>query len=36
MRFPALEAVDENVVVVLEDRGTEIRQEEEAGTAALD
>lgn len=38
MRFPDLEAVDERVVVVLGDRGSEIRQEEEqaTGTAVAD
>jgi len=38
MRFPELEAVDERVVVVLEDRGTEVREEEEeaTGTAVAD
>lgn len=39
MRFPDLEAIDEHVVVVLEDRGSEIRQDEEeeaTGTAVAD
>lgn len=41
MRFPDLEAIDERVVVVFEDRGAEIRPEEQeeeeaTGTAVAD